>query len=152
MLQEKINNDLKQAMKNRDTVRVSCLRMVIADMKNKKIAKGKDLTDEDITSILQKQVKQHKDSIESFKTGNRQDLVDTETKELEIIQSYLPEQLGEDEITQIAKQTIEETAVSGRQDMGKVMGVLMPKLKGRADGKLTSRIVSDLLMKNEQKQ
>ncbi len=152
MLQEKINNDLKDAMKARDALKTSCLRMIIADIKNTSIAKQRKLKDEDIIEVLQRQVKQHKDSIEGFKKGDRQDLADKETKELEIIRGYLPEQLTPDEIKDIVKQAIKETGAKERKDIGKVMGVIMGKVKGRAEGKLVNKIVIEQLTKSGKKE
>jgi len=145
MLEEKITDDVKKAMKSKDALRVSCLRMIVADVKNAVIAKQRQLKDEDVIDILQKQVKQHKDSIEAFKKGNRYDLADKEAKELAIIQSYLPEQLSEDEIKNIVKEAISQTNAQGPKDTGKIMAAAMPKLKGRADGKLVNKIVMELL-------
>lgn len=151
MLQEKIKNDLKEAMKSKDALKVSCLRMILADMKNTAIAKQEELKDEDIVQIFQKQMKQRKDSIESFKKGNRQDLVDKETKELKIIQEYLPEQLPASEIAKIVKEAIAKTGVTDKKDMGKVMGAVMPKVKGRANGKLINQEVIKQLSANGKK-
>ncbi len=148
MLQEKITNDMKEAMKNKDVLKLSCLRMIIADIKNAVIAKQRELKDDDVIDILQKQIKQHKDSIESFKKGNRQEMADKEQKELLIIHAYLPQQLGEDEIRSIIADSIAQTTAQGVKDMGKVMAAVMPKVKGRADGKLVNKIVLELLNKN----
>lgn len=152
MLEEKINNDLKQAMKAKEALKVSCLRMIMADIHNAFIAKQRKLTDEDIIEIMQKQVKQHKDSIDGFKKGNRQDLVDKEAKEIEIIQGYLPEPLSPDEIADIVKKIIDETGAQGVKDMGRVMGAVMSKLKGKADGNLVRAIVNEQLAKYEKKE
>lgn len=152
MLQERINNDLKQAMKSKDALKTSCLRMIIADIKNTSIAKQKELKDEDIIEVLQRQAKQHKDSIEGFKKGNRQDLVDKESKELEIIQGYLPKQLSPEEIADIVKEAIKEISAKDKKDIGKVMGIVMPKVKGRVDGKLVNRIVVEHLSKAQNKE
>ncbi len=158
MLQEKINNDLKDAMKARDALKTSCLRMIIADIKNVSIAKQAErklkppLKDEDIIEVLQRQVKQHKDSIEGFKKGGRQDLVDKETKESGIIRGYLPEQLTPDEIKDIVAKAIKETGAKERKDIGKVMSTVMPKVKGRAEGKLVNKIVVEQLAKSGKKE
>ncbi len=148
MLEERITNDMKEAMKKKDALRLSCLRMIIADIKNAVIAKQRDLKDDDIIDILQRQIKQHKDSIESFKKGDRQEMADKEQKELLIIQSYLPQQLGEDEIRNIIADSIAQTGAQGAKDMGRVMAAIMPKIKGRADGKIVNKIVLELLNKN----
>jgi len=152
MLNDKISNDLKVAMKSKNALKVSCLRLIIAEAKNTSIAKQKELTDDDIMGIMQRQVKQRKDSIESFKKGNRQDLVEKEQKELEIIQDYLPKQLTPEEIATIVKKAIEEIGPTGKKDMGKVMGIVMGKVKGKTDGKIVTQIVNEELDKNEKQQ
>lgn len=141
MLQEKINKDLIDAMKAGDAVKVSTLRMLNAAIKNAAIAKNAGVQDADIVDIIAKQIKQRNESIEQFKKGNRQDLVDKETKELEILKSYMPEQMGEEEIIKLVQEAIKESGVQGKQGMGKVMKAVMPKLKGRADSKLISDVV-----------
>ena len=146
MLQEKINKDLTGAMKAGDAAKVSTLRMLNSAIKNVVIAKkAEKLEDTDIIDIIAKQIKQRNESIEQFKKGNRQDLVDKETKELEALKAYMPQQLSEEEIAKTAQDAIKETGAKGRQDMGKVMKVIMPKLKGRCDSKLLSDIVSKCL-------
>jgi len=145
-LEQKITNDLRNSIKNRDQIRTSTLRMIIASMKNLAIEKkAEELEDQDVIKVLSKQVKQHNDSIESFKKGNRADLVEKETKELEILKSYLPEQLGEGKIEEIIKKVIAQTGTSSKSDFGKVMKLSMQELKGQADGKLVTSIVQKLL-------
>jgi len=147
MLQDKINKDLIDAMKAGDSVKVSALRMLNSAIKNVIIAKKVEkLEDADIIDIIAKQAKQRSESIEQFKKGNRQDLVDKETKELEILKSYMPEQLSEVEITKIVQDAVTEAGAKGRQDMGKVMKIVMPKAKGRCDSKMLSDIVSKCLI------
>ena len=145
-LEQKITNDLKYSIKNKDRIRTSTLRMMIAAMKNLAIEKkAEGLEDQDVIKVISKQAKQHNDSIESFKKGNRADLVEKETKELEIVKSYLPEQLEEDKIEEIIKKVIAETGASSKSDFGKVMKLSMQELKGQADGKLVTSIVQKLL-------
>lgn len=145
-LEQKITNDLRNSIKNRDPIRTSTLRMIIASMKNLAIErKAEELEDQDVIKVLSKQLKQRNDSIESFKKGNRADLVEKETKELEILKSYLPQQLGEDKIEEIIKKVLAETGASSKSDFGKVMKLSMQELKGQADGKLVTSIVQKLL-------
>ncbi len=145
-LEKRIAEDLRNSIKNKDEIRTSTLRMITASTQNLAIEKKqKELKDDDVLKIISGQVKQHQDSIESFKKGGRQDLVEKETKELGILKSYLPEQLGEAQIEEIVRKVISETRASSKSDFGKVMKLSMEGLKGRADGKLVSSIVQKLL-------
>ncbi len=141
---ERIDSDLKVAMKSSEKVRVSTLRMVKASLKNLEIEKG-ELSDDDVIGVLSTQAKQRRESISEFEKGGRQDLADQERAELAVILSYLPEQLSEEELTGIIQETIRETGASSLKDMGRLMKNLMPRVKGRADGKLVSRKVKELL-------
>jgi uncharacterized protein YqeY len=146
MLEEKILNDYKEAMKNRDTAKSSTLSFLRAEMMNVAIAKRKKtLDDNDVISIIQKQIKQHQDSIEQFKKGSRQDLIDKETRELEILKSYLPPQLSCDEIKKIIEEAVVSTGALGMKDMGKVMKEVTAKIAQGADGKLVSDLVRERL-------
>jgi len=151
MLQDKINKDLIDAMKANDAAKVSTLRMLNSVIKNAVIAKSVGanghlpLQDADIIDIIAKQMKQRSESIEQFTKGNRQDLVDKETKEFEVLKSYMPQQMSEEEVMKVVQETIKETDAKGKQDMGKVMKAIMPKAKGRCDSKLLSDIVSKCL-------
>lgn len=146
MLQDKINKDLVEALKAKDDAKISTLRMLNSAIHNAAIAKRpKELEEPDILDVIAKQIKQHAESIEQFKKGNRQDLVDKETKETEILKSYMPEQMGEEKITKLIQEAIKEVDAKGMQDMGKVMKVVSPKTKGRADGKLVSDLVKKCL-------
>lgn len=144
---EKIKSDLTEALKAGDTARALSLRYLLAEIHNAEIAKGKDavLTEEEMAAVLQKQAKQRHESIESYQKGGREDLVGKERRELEMIQGYLPEQMGEDQIRELARVAIQESGASGIADMGKVMGVLMPKVQGQADGSVVSKVVRELL-------
>ena len=145
-LEERIENEIKLGMKARDAIKVSTLRMLKADIYNIKLKKNKTgLTEEEVIKAVQTQVKRHKDSIEQFKKGNRQDLVDKETKELDILLAYMPAGLSPEELKKIVEDVIKETGAVTMKDMGKVMKAAMEKVKGRADGNEVSRVVSGLL-------
>lgn len=142
---ERIGEEIKTAMKAKDQVRLDALRMVKSDFKNAEIDKKADLTEEERLAIIQKSIKKHRDSVELFKTGGRQDLVDKETREIEILAAFLPAQMSEDEIRTLAGDAIAKCGASSKKDMGKVMGALMPAVKGKADGRLVQQVVSSLL-------
>jgi uncharacterized protein YqeY len=142
LLEEKILNDYKEAMKARDTLRSTCLSMLRAELMNTALAKKKKLLDEpEALAVINKLVKQHRDSIIQFKQGNRLDLVEKETRELEILKSYLPPQLSEEEIKKIIAEAIAATGAEGIKDMGKVMKEVNTKIAGQADAKLVSDLV-----------
>jgi uncharacterized protein len=148
MTKQQLRDELKQAMLAKDEVKTSVLRMIISALNYFEIQKGGagyEATEEDVLAVLQKEVKQHNDSIEQFKLGNRQELVDKETKELEIIKKYLPEQMSEEEVKKLVSEAISQTGATAISDMGKVMGILMSKTKGKADGSLISRLVKEAL-------
>lgn len=148
MTKQQLQDELKQSMLARDTEKTSVLRMVISAIGYYEINKGGagyTATEEDVLAVLQKEAKQRRDSIESFTAGGRPELAEKEQQELAIIQSYLPAQMGEDEIRTLVQEAITQTGASTPQDMGKVMGALMPKTKGKADGGIVSRIVKEEL-------
>jgi uncharacterized protein YqeY len=142
---EKISADYKDALKAGDKNRVSVLRMIKSSMKNKEIDKRAPLTDEEVQAILTSSVKRAKESIEQFSKAGREDLVNKEKEEMLVVQEYLPEQLGEDELRKTVKDVIAEEGASGPKDTGKVMKSAMARLKGQADGKLVSKIVKEML-------
>jgi len=145
-LTERIESEFKAALKERNAVKVSTLRMLKADMNNVKFDKNKSgLNDEEIVKVLQRQVKQHKDSIEQFDKGKRPDLVEKEKKELDILLSYMPEQYSPEELKKIIEETVKELGASTKKDMGKVIKQVMEKVKGRALGKAVSQVVSGIL-------
>jgi hypothetical protein len=147
-LLEEIQQDLTQAQKSKDELKVSTLRLLLSGIKNFEIAKqgtSYSASDEEIVGVIQKEIKQRKESIEQFKAGNRQELVDKETKEMEILQQYLPEQMSEDEIRGLVEKRINELGASTIADTGKVMGVLSQELKGKADLSAVSKIVREKL-------
>lgn len=148
MLKHKLQEELKQAMLARNELKTSVLRLLLSAINYHEIQKGGagyQATDEDIFSVIQKQIKSRKESIEQFQKGKRQDLADKETKELEILNSYLPKQIPEEELKLIIEETLKATGAKTIFDMGKVMGALLPKLKGRADLGLVSKIVKEKL-------
>jgi len=149
-LKQKINEDLKDAMKKKEEIRVSVLRMVLSASANKEIElRKKDigLSDEEMTAIISQEVKKRKDSIEGFTKGGRDDLVAREKNEIDILKNYLPEEMSDDEVRRIVKDGIRESAASGDKDFGSVMKVIMPILKGRASGDRISNIVHEELNK-----
>jgi uncharacterized protein YqeY len=137
--------DMKRSMKSGDKLRVETIRGLRAQLKNARIAKGKELSDEDLIHVLSSAAKKRKESIEQFKAVGRSDRADTEQAELDIIYEYLPKQLNEKQIQQLVDSIVAEVKPSSMADMGKVMGVIMPKVKGQADGKLVQQIVRDKL-------
>ena len=148
MLEEKIFNDYKEAMKNRDTLKSSVLSFLRAAMINTAIEKKKKaLDDNDAIAVIKKQVKQRQDSIEQFQKGNRQDLADKEIKELVILKGYLPEELAIGEIKKMIEEVVLATGASSIKDMGRVMKEATAKIAGKADSKLVSDLVRERLSK-----
>ncbi len=149
MLEEKIFNDYKEAMKNRDTLKSSVLSFLRAAMMSAAFEKKKkNLEDNDAIAVIKKQVKQRQDSIEQFQKGNRQDLADKEIKELGILKAYLPEELAEEEIKKTIEEAVLSITASGMKDMGRVMKEMAVRIAGRADSKLVSDLVRERLSKS----
>ena len=144
-LKERLMADVRQAQKAGDASRVSVLRLVRAGVKNAEIAKGGELDDAGVLEVISRELKQHRESIEGFAKGNRQDLVAAQEAELAVLLEYLPQQMGREEIEAAARQVIEQVGAGGPGDKGKVMSQLMPQLKGKADGREVNEIVSELL-------
>jgi uncharacterized protein len=140
-----LDEDLKTALKKTDRLRLSVLRLVKAAVKNQQIDKGRELQDEEILAIISTLVKQRRESIEQFAKGGRDDLVMQEKQELKILQSYLPAQLPAEKIDEMILQAINESAAETETDMGKVMKILAPRIKGVADGKLVNNRVREIL-------
>jgi uncharacterized protein len=137
--------DMKRSMKSGDKLRVETIRGLRAQLKNARISKGEELSDEDMIQVLSSAAKKRKESIEQFKAVGRADRADTEQTELDIIYEYLPKQLDENQIRQLLDSIVAELKPSSMADMGRIMGVIMPKVKGQADGKLVQQIVRDKL-------
>jgi uncharacterized protein len=148
MTKQQLQDELKQAMLSKDETKTSVLRMLISAIGYYEIQKGGagySATEEDVLSVIQKEAKKIKDSIEQFSAAGRTELVEKEKKELDILEVYLPEQMGEDEIRKLVADAITKTGATTQADMGKVMGALMPATKGKADGGMVSRIVKESL-------
>ena len=144
-LKEKLMEDLKTSMKNKDSIRKNTITMVRAAIKQKEVDERIELKDEDIVEIISKQFKEKKNVIEDFKKGERQDLVELTEKEMEILLEYLPKQLTEVEIEKIVRETIEEVEAKSMKDIGIIMKSVMPKVKGRADGNSVNKIARKIL-------
>ena len=144
-IKTKLEDDLKRAMRERNAPRRDVIRYIRSEIHNQEIRLQRDLEDDDAIQVLSRQAQQRRDSIEAFESANRQDLVDKERAELEIITEYLPKQMGEDEIRALVAQTVAETGAAGPRDMGKVMSAIMPQVRGRAEGRQVSALVSEKL-------
>ncbi|MCP3741343.1 GatB/YqeY domain-containing protein [Rossellomorea sp. BNER] len=141
-LLDRLNNDMKQAMKNKEKAKLSVIRMIKASLQNEAIKLGKqELTEDEELTVLSREVKQRKDSLQEFKDAGREDLADKIRTELTYVDIYMPKQLSEEEVSAIVQETIAEVGASSKADMGKVMGAIMPKVKGKADGALVNKLV-----------
>ena len=163
-LKGKIQNELQEAVKNREELKSSVLRLLLSaifnkekekryklskqkpEFKEKDLEKESQLVNEEVIEVISSEIKKRKESIELFEKGEREDLVEKETKEKEILEKYLPEQLPEEKVKKLVQEAIAKTGAKEIKDMGKVMQEVMPKVKGKADGSLVSRIVKDLLI------
>jgi hypothetical protein len=144
-LKDSIQEALRRALKQQQRTEVATLRLLLSEIKNAEIEQQKTADDNKVLDIITKEVKRRRESIEAFKEGNRSDLVAQEEAELAILMSYLPEQMSRAEIVEAARQVIDAVGAQGPSDKGKVMSQLMPQLKGKADGKEVSEIVTELL-------
>ena len=144
-LKDKIREALKGAVKRQQTVEVSTLRLLLSEIKYAEIAQQKPADDNKVLDVIAKEVKRRRESIEAFNKGNRGDLVAQEEAELAVLMSYLPKQMSREEIVAVARQAMNAVGASGPTDKGNVMAQLMPQLKGKADGREVSEIVSELL-------
>lgn len=144
-LLEQVRNDLPAAMKADDKVRVSTLRMLLAALHNEEIALRRELEDENVVTILNRQIRQREESMREYHRGGREDLVQQEREEAEILRGYLPPQMPEEEIERAVEEVVAEVGASEAKDLGRVMAVLMPRLAGQADGATVNRIVREKL-------
>lgn len=150
MLKQQLQDELKSSMLAKDALKTSTLRMLLSAINYAEIQKGGagyEATDEEVIAVIQKEAKQRRDSIEAFEQGGRQEMADKEKRELQLLQSYLPEQMSEEEIKKLVEEAIKQTGATSMSDIGKVMGVLMPKVKGKADGSVVNKIVREQLTK-----
>ena len=146
-LKDQLVEDMKAAMKEKEAgkLRLSVIRMVRAAIKNAEIDKRKEFNDEEVIDVLAREAKQRRDAIEEYRKANREDIVEQFQEEIKVLLHYLPEQMSAEEITAIVHEIITRVGAKDQKDMGKVMGALMPRVKGRADGKLVNQIVKEAL-------
>ena len=144
-LNDTIILDLKKAIKDQDKLKLSVLRRLKSEIKNRQVASGKELNDEQIIGVISSEIKKGKEAIEKFAQGSRQDLVEKEESEIKILSTYLPPQLTSEEIKSLVIQVIEELSASGPKDLGRVMKSVMERLAGRAEGREVNRITRELL-------
>ncbi len=144
-LEERLVEEMKQAMKSSEKLKLSAIRMIRSALKNKEIELRKKLEDEEIVKVIQAMVRKGEESVEQFQTGGRMDLVEKEKSEIEIMKSFLPQPISQEEILKIIDQSIQETQASSMKDLGKVMKSVMPKIGGKADGKLINQLVKERL-------
>ena len=144
-LKEKLQEDLKSSMKNKDTVKKSVVTLIRASIKQYEVDNRVELEDDAIIDLIAKQLKQRRDSLVEFEKANRDDLVSETEAEIEVLKEYLPQQLSEEELNEIVKATISEVGATSMKDMGKIMAAIQPKTKGRADGKLINELVKNNL-------
>lgn len=144
-IKERISGDMKEAMKSGDKAKLNAIRMLHAAVRKKEIDDRVELDDVAVIKVITTLVKQRQDSIEQFQAGNRLDLVEKETAELKLLQGYLPQQMSQEELVKIVEGAIQEASAKTQKDMGAVMKVLMPKVAGKADGKLVNQLVRERL-------
>ncbi len=144
-MREKILNDLKEAMKNQEKTKLSVIRMVKGAMQMEELNLKRPLTDEEVVMVISKQIKTRKESIVEFEKGNRQDLIDQTNAEIEILNTYMPEQLSEEEVLKIIEEAFSEVNPKAPSDMGKIMGLVSPKLRGKADMSFVSKTIKEKL-------
>ncbi|MGZ4104915.1 MAG: GatB/YqeY domain-containing protein [Actinomycetota bacterium] len=141
MLRDRIADEMRASMKAREQTRTSTLRMLMAAMKNTQVEKGHELDDDEVIDVIAREAKRRRESIDAFANAGRTELVEKETAELAVLESYLPERLSDDELAALVDESIAETGASSPKEMGQVMKALMPKLRGRADGAAVSAMV-----------
>ena len=144
-MKTRLSDDMKQAMRDRDVLRRDVIRYLRSEVRNQEIRDQKELDDAGVIQVLSRQAQQRRDSIEVYRDADRQDLVDKEESELSVILSYLPQQMTQEEITDLVQQVVSEVGASGPADMGKVMGAIMPQVRGKAEGREVNAIVQQTL-------
>jgi uncharacterized protein len=144
-LTNQLDQEMKMALKNKDKQKLSTIRMLKSAIKKEEIDKKRPLNDDEIISVIMREVKQRKDSLAEYKAAGRDDLAEKEQAEIDILSAYLPEQMSEEELKALVQQVIDEVGAGSKADMGKVMSAIMPKVKGRAEGRLVNRMVQEAL-------
>ena len=144
-MKTRLNDDMKQAMREKNVLKRDVIRYLRSEIRNQEIREQKELDDPGVIQVLSRQAQQRRDSIEAYRDANRQDLVDKEESELSVILSYLPQQMTTEEITDLVRQVVAEVGASGPADMGKVMGAIMPQVRGKAEGREVNAIVQQTL-------
>lgn len=145
MLEEKLKKQIVEAMKAKNEIRLSTLKMLSSELHNARIEKMGDLTDDDEIKVIQKEVKKRKDAIEAYVKGGRQELVERETAELAVLEELAPEEMSREEVEKLVQEVVVEVGASSMTDMGRVMSAVMAKVAGRADGKVVSELVREKL-------
>jgi uncharacterized protein YqeY len=145
MLEQHITEALKKAIRSKEAIRVSCLRLLKASIKNKQVEKGRALTDDEVTGLVSSAIKRGKESIEAFRKGQREDLAIKEEEEIRVLQEFLPAQLGAEEIEKAVREVVSQLGATGPKDLGRVMKEAMVRMAGRADGKTVNEIVRSVL-------
>jgi uncharacterized protein YqeY len=145
VLKHRINEDMKSALRARESARLGAIRLLMAAVKQREVDERKELSDDEVVSVIDKMLKQRRDSISQYQSAGRQDLVDAEQFEVSVLQAYMPESLSADEVCDAVVAAVRETGASGPQDMGRVMALLKPRLAGRADMALVSGLVKKVL-------
>lgn len=145
MLKQQIEEQIRNALKGGEELRLSTLRFLLSAIKNDEIAKQREVTDEEVISVVRHQVKQRKESIEAFQKGEREELAEKERQELEILNKFLPQQLSEEEVKKMVQETIAELPESERKNFGKVMGIVMGRIKGQTEGSIVAKVVKEVL-------
>ncbi|HAR1308861.1 TPA: GatB/YqeY domain-containing protein [Enterococcus faecium] len=144
-LLSRLNDDMKAAMKAKDKESLQVIRMIKSSIQNEQIKEGHDLTEEEELTVLSREMKQRRDSLHEFEEAGRDDLAEKVKSEIVIVEKYIPEQLSDEEIRQLVQEAITQTGASSMKEFGKVMGAIMPKVKGKADGNQVNAIVKELL-------
>lgn len=145
MLKNNLEQQMKEALKAGDQIRLSTLRLLLAAIKNEEIAQSREVTDEDVVTVVRRQMKQRRESVEAFRQAGREELARKEEAELAILNTFVPQQLSEEEIRQIVKEVLDQLPETERNNFGRVMGATMSKVKGKADGNLVAKVVKELL-------
>lgn len=145
MLKQDIEQQIKESLKGGDQLRLSTLRFLLSAIKNEEIAKQHEATDEDVITVVQRQIKQRKESIEAFQKGGRTDLEQKERDEMAILNNFLPQQLSEEELRKVVSEIISQLPEGEKNNFGKVMGMVMGRVKGRTDGNIVSKVVKEVL-------